>query len=312
MTIIQILNNCKNVLIVGHMRADGDCIGAGLALKLALEKFDFNVDFVCDSELPPLEFIPKFDTINVMRFSSYDAVVAEDCGDKLRMGKYKAQFASAKVTVNIDHHISNNGFADYNFVQPDLSSTCEVLYDILKPLEILDKQIATALFVGISTDTGHFIHNTTTQKVFLIAADLMSYGIDPSYIATEIYQNNSLQKTMLIGKALSSISFYLNNKLGIIAITCDMLESCNCTIADTEGIIDYLMKIGQIKIGVCITEQRKNAFKVSIRSKGPNVSLVAEHFGGGGHVRAAGFVINGFLQEAIDSIVKEVESLNAL
>lgn len=307
MTITEILNKCKNILIIGHMRADGDCLGAGLALKLALEKCGKAVDFVCDSELPPFDFMPFFDTVNKPALTSYDAVIAEDCGDKLRMGKYKANFNSAKVTLNIDHHISNNNFGEYNFVKPALSSTCEVLYDLIKPLNLIDKDIAICLFVGLSTDTGHFIHNTTTQKVFAMASDLMSYGLDASEISSDIYQQNTLEKTLLISKALASIRMYMDNKVGIIVITSEMLESCSCTIVDTEGVIDYLMKVGAVKVGLCITEQRKNSYKVSIRSKGANVAKVAEEYGGGGHVRASGFVINGFLQDAIDSIVKTIQ-----
>lgn len=312
MMILQILNNCKTVLIVGHMRADGDCIGAGLALKIALEKSGMQADFVCDSDLPSFDFMPCFDTVNKPRFTSYDAVIAEDCGDKMRMGKYKTEFSSAKLTLNIDHHISNIGFADYNEVKSDKSSTCEVLYDILKPLNLIDKDIATCLYVGLSTDTGHFIHNTTTQKVFSIAADLLGYGIDASQIASDIYRRNTIEKTMLVSKALASIKTYLNDSLGIIVITTEMLESCGCTIVDTEGIIDDLMKIGKVKIGLCITEQKANFYKVSIRSKGANVARVAEQFGGGGHVRAAGFVISGILQNAIDSIITAIQESDIL
>lgn len=312
MTITEIVEKSKNILIVGHMRADGDCIGAGLALKMALEKCDKKVDFVCDSLLPPFDFMPFFDTINVQTAESYDTVIAEDCGDKLRMGKFKSEFASAKLTVNIDHHISNNGFADFNFVKPTLSSTCEVLYDLLKPLGLIDKDIALCLFVGLSTDTGHFIHNTTTQKVFLMASDLMSYGLDASEIASNIYQQNTPEKTLLISKALASMRLYSENRVGIIVITSEMLESCSCTIVDTEGVIDYLMKVGTVKVGLCITEQRKNSYKVSIRSKGANVAKVAEKFGGGGHVRASGFVINGFLQDVIDNIIKTIQECEIL
>ncbi|MDE6398158.1 MAG: DHH family phosphoesterase [Clostridiales bacterium] len=289
MTLTEIVKNAQSVLIIGHQRPDGDCIGAGLALKNVCVAHGKPCDFVFDSPAPAhFSFLPAFDTLNVFSAKQYDTVICVDCADHLRVGKYIGYVKNAKTSVNIDHHQTNNRFADVNVVVPDASSTCEVLFDLLEPAGELCDAVAYYLFVGLSTDTGHFMHSNTTAKVFRTAAKLAEYQIDPHAIAGNIYKNTTVGKTKLIARAITSMRFFADGKVCVISVRPDDLQACDCVLADTEGLIDYGMMIGSVEVAICLTEQNNPQFKVSFRSKGTDVAAAAAVFGGGGHKLAAG------------------------
>lgn len=306
MKLLDCIKNAKNVLIVGHVRPDGDCFGSGFALKRVLENLGAKVDFVVDSELPEqYSFMKGFDTVNKRNLTSYDLAISVDCADELRLGNYYSIFKGCKSSINIDHHITNTNFGKINFVK-DVSSTCELLYYLIKDDNLVDDLVAESLYTGLSTDTGHFKHSNTKQETFLMASDLISYNFNPQYVHDKIYRNTSIKRTKLIAKALNSIRFYKDNRIAIITITMDMLKECDCLMPDTEGIIDFGMNIGCVDVAVCMTQQAKHSYKVSFRSKNVNVAEAAMTFGGGGHILAAGCVVNGYYEDCISKILKSI------
>ncbi len=302
----RVTETANTALIVGHMRPDGDCLGSGFALKRYLEKFSLAVDFVCDSDKPEhYAFFEEFDKLNDKKFSSYDAVFCVDCGDEKRLGRYVGELKKC-VSYNIDHHITNVGYADYNYVVPDASSTCELLFDLLDSVNGIDDYIAFCLFVGLSTDTGHFAHSNTNAKVMYTAAKLLEYNIDANKIASLLYRNNTINKTMLVERAIRSMKFYHNDEICIISVMLKDLEETGCVLADTEGLTDYGMNIGKVLVVACITEQNRPQFKVSFRSKSADVSSAAAVFGGGGHKKAAGCIVSGHYEDVLRKIVKSI------
>ena len=182
MKLIDAISGAKKVLIVGHVRPDGDCFGSGFAIKRLLEKSGSIVDFVVDSPLPNhYSFMEEYSEVNVIKNTSYDLAISVDCADELRLGKYYGVFSKVKRTVNIDHHITNTSYAKINFVN-EVSSTCELLYYLIKDDVQLDDYMASCLYVGLSTDTGHFKHNNVTEKTFTMASNLIKYNFDTQYI----------------------------------------------------------------------------------------------------------------------------------
>ena len=307
MTLTEAIKQSRSVLIVGHQRPDGDCLGSGLALLHICENFGKSADMLCDSDNPgQYAFMPCFDRLNEKKFDDYDLLITVDCGDMYRMGKYCGYLKSVRRSFNIDHHKTNDHFGTLNAVVPDASSTCEIVYDLIKNDDVIDGVAASLLYVGLSTDTGHFMHSNTTAKVLSTAAALVKLGADPYALATEIYKNVTISKTMLVARAINSMRFYHNNRICVISISRADLEQTGCTIADTEGLIDYGMKIGCVEVAVCLTEQLRPHFKVSFRSKKCDVAAAAATFGGGGHTLAAGCVISGKYEDVIAKILKSI------
>lgn len=305
MTIIDYITNAENVLIVGHQRPDGDCLGAGLTMRHLCKKYNKKVDFLFDSPIPEhFAFLPDYECLNQQNCTEYDLVITVDCADSMRMGRFVG-YLKAPVTINIDHHKTNDKFALVNIVERFASSTCEVLFKILDGLDLLDDSIAYWLYVGLSTDTGHFMHNNTNSLIFSIASRLCTFNINPSEICTYIYKSNTYNKTRLIAKAIESMRFFADGKICIETIITSDLEECGCVLADTEGLIDYAMRIGTVEVAVCITESNR-AYKVSFRSRKIDVAASAATFGGGGHTLAAGCVIGGYYEDVIKKIVKSI------
>ena len=304
--LLNAAKSAKSALIIGHMRPDGDCLGAGFAMKHFLQRHGVSVDFVCDSDKPEhYSFFEDYDSLNNKKLNSYDAVFCVDCGDEKRLGRYGTELGKS-LSYNIDHHVTNKGYADYNYVVSDASSTCELVFDLLDSIGEVDDYTAFCLYVGLSTDTGHFMHDNTNAKVLLTGSKLLEHNIDASRIVSLLYRNNTVNKTMLIGRAVRSMKFFHDDKICVISITANDLQETGCVLADTEGLTDYGMNIGKVLVTVCISEQFKSQYKVSFRSKSIDVGKAAAVFGGGGHVKASGCVVNGHYEDVVRKVVKAV------
>ncbi len=306
-TVIESIKKAERILIICHVRPDGDSLGSGFALKKIAEKFGKSVDFVTDSDKPQhYAFIKCFNELNDVKYSSYDLGIAVDCADDLRLGKWFSVFNKCSNTINIDHHRTNNRFAKLNYVYPEKSSACEVIYDLISADNVIDADIATLLYLGISTDTGNFMHNNTKSGTLAVASKLLAAGADLELIVNGFYKNNTKNKIMLTAKAIESMRFFHNDYICIMTLTRKILNECGCNMSDTEGLIDYGMSIGSVGVAVCMTEQNERSYKVSYRSKQLDVSMAALSFGGGGHKLAAGCVVNGNYEDVVRKIVKSV------
>lgn len=309
MKFTEIISKSAQILIIGHMRPDGDCFGAGLSLLHIADKLNKKADFVCDSDYSKqYSFMHGFERAGNLRFSNYDTVICVDCGDEKRLGKYIKQFSQAKITVNIDHHITNTNFAKENIVIPSASSTCEILGNIYLSEGLMDKTAAELIYVGLSADTGHFAHANTTKEVFKLATKLMDYDIDAFEIVKHLYRSLSYNKLRLIVRAIESMRFFLEQKICIISITAADLLELDCKLDDTEGLINYAINLESVEIAACICESAENSYKVSFRSKNIDVSHAAIKFGGGGHKHAAGCMIFGKYEDVVDKTTRALIS----
>lgn len=307
----KLIKESKNIYISSHVQPDGDNIGSILALALALKKIRDNVYILKSDEIPSdYLFLPEIDMIKEYEEISgnIDLFIALDCGDIERLGKNKELALSAKNILNIDHHKSNTNFGDINIVSPYASATAEMIFTLIKELGIeIDKDIATCIYTGISTDTGSFIYSNTSSKTHEVVADLLKVGIDKEDININLYQNKSLQKTKLFVNSLNNLETYLENKIAIVKVTQSMLLENQAKMEDTEGIVSFIRDIENVEVACLLKEYALNEIKVSIRSKRYiDVSCICDKFNGGGHIRAAGCTIHESIDKAKELILKEI------
>ncbi len=307
--ILEAIDRAKSVLIIGHIRPDGDCLGSAFALREYCLRRGKSADVGSPTPIPDAYmFVRNSEVFNKITRRSYDLFIAVDCGSRDRIGRFEGYYRSARETVWIDHHEGHNGFGKYNLVDPTASSTCELIFDLLDPVKAITPDIATYLYLGLSTDTGHFMHGNTTPKVLYTAYKLSSYGAKCHELAVELYRTRSREKTDLIAKSIETLRFYMDGKVAIIAMTRDILDLCHVDANDTEGIIDYAIAVKGVEIGVSICEEKPDEFKISFRSRNDvNVNEVARYFGGGGHVNAAGCRAGGKKEDVIDRILHAIK-----
>ncbi|MGB4658790.1 MAG: bifunctional oligoribonuclease/PAP phosphatase NrnA [Mobilitalea sp.] len=315
-----VLAGAKNIVIAGHIRPDGDCVGSCTALYLYLtqNKEDFGIDKV-DVYLEPFghEFHILSGTDKIKHdYTSeevYDVFISLDCGSLDRLGEAVKYYDSAKKTINIDHHISNLGFGHINHVVPDASSTCEVLFDLMEE-ERITGDIAEALYVGIIHDTGVFKHSNTTEKTMNTAGKLISKGIDFSTLIDESFYSKTYMQNQILGRCLMESFQVMEGQIIVSVLSRKMLDFYGASSADLDGIIDQLRVTKDTEVAIFLYEITNQEYKVSMRSNnGVNVSRIAVYFGGGGHIKAAGCTMRGSLHDVINNLTLHMESqLNEL
>ncbi|WP_051585783.1 DHH family phosphoesterase [Caldanaerobius polysaccharolyticus] len=306
--IVRILKSSKKVLIVTHISPDGDGIGSTLALLHGLNKLGIEGDIVIDDDVPgDFRFLPKSDKI--LKYSPeienhYDAAVAIDCSDEGRMGRAEELYSKVPVKINVDHHISNTMYADYNVVDSNSGACAELVYQLIKLLGVeFDNRIATCLYCSLATDTGRFMYGNTTSITHEVAADLLNNGADLRKISEEIFEKKTLSQVLLICEALKTLRVVEDGSIAYIVVTKAMLEKCGAKPSDTEGLVYYPRCIDGVEIGLLFKEE-DGRIKVSFRSKALDVSKVAAVFGGGGHVLASGCFVEAPMEEAIERVVR--------
>lgn len=302
--IINAIKAASTVMVCGHIRPDGDCIGSAMAMRRICEKLGKKADAVCDAEKPSaFAFLPEYSEFCAPRFDNYDLFIAVDCATEKRLGVYGQYLRNAKKSVHIDHHPVEQMFADVNCVRVEASSVCEVVYSLFAESGLLDAQSATMLYTGLSTDTGHFMHSNTTPEVFKIASELTAYGVDIGAVNRGIYKTKSFNRIRLTARALDGIELFENGKIAFMTIMRSDMTECGCGMDDTEGLIDYASSIAGVEISICVCEQEGGTFRTSLRSVAADVSKVASLFGGGGHKLASGCILGGGREQVKDRLV---------
>lgn len=306
--IIDVLNNSKNVAIFCHIKPDADCLGSASALKSALLKLNKKVDIFCDSEISDnYLFMPHINNANPS-LGNYDLLIAVDCAEISRVGKYVELFKKHNNTLSIDHHLFglNDSFTKY-LVKEDCSSTAEILYYIFKQINIeIDKNIAIGLYSGMSSDTGGFMHSNTTANLHTIVGEIMVNITNIADINYYLFKKRTLGQIQLLKIALNNLKFICNNKVAITYLTDRDFKKSNTINSETFGIVDMCANIENVEIGILISERSPNLYSVSLRGKNKNVALIAEKFGGGGHKLASGCNIFGTHNTVVEKLEKVI------
>lgn len=306
------LENVKTVAISGHIRPDGDCVGSCMGMYLYLkDNFpQLKKVTVYLQEIPEsYRIISGTDQIchNCDSDERYDLFIALDCGDPERLGEAEKYFMSAEKTLCYDHHVSNHGFADKNYIDPAISSASELVYHVMDP-EKITKEIAEALYMGIAHDTGIFQYSCTSPHTMEVAAELMRKGIDCSYIIDTTYMEKTYVQNQILGRALLESIMVLDGRCIISAIKKKDMKFYGVIPADLDGIVSQMRLTKGVEVAIFLYETNLQEYKVSLRSKSyVDVSKVAQYFGGGGHVRAAGCTMQGSMHDVINNLTLHIE-----
>lgn len=306
------IESAKDIVIMGHINPDGDAIGAGLALTLALEKKypEKRIDFILQDSIPNnIKFLRKIDKIKSRDFirKSYDLAIFVDSATLDRVGEV-GKIAEKIYKINIDHHISNSKYGDLNIVDGYISSTSELLYGIIKGMKIeLDKDMAEALYLGLINDTGNFTHSNVTENTFKVAAELLKLGVNNNKIVTEFFKTKSYQRIKILGKALSEMKFNKEKKLVYFYLPYSFLQEIKGTKDDTEGIVEEMLNLSESEVSLFLREDENGKIKGSMRSKrDKDVNKIANIFGGGGHIKAAGFTTDICADKIIEIVLENL------
>lgn len=309
----EVLKDKNEVAISGHIHPDGDCVGSCVGLYLYIQSVypEKKVDLYLEPIPKSFYFLNGTDQIQHVADSDkiYDLYISLDCGDEGRLGFAQEMFKKAKSTFCVDHHISNKGFADVNYVVPEASSTSELIYHLIAP-EQMTREIAEALYMGIAHDTGVFLYSCTSPATMEAAADLLRTGINANDIVDRTYYEKTFVQQQILGRAIMESKLVFNGKCIASVVTKEMMDEYGATSADLEGIVSQLRNTEGVEAAVFLYELKENVFKVSLRSRQyANVSVVAQEFGGGGHIRAAGVTLEGRSEEILDRILARLEAL---
>jgi phosphoesterase RecJ-like protein len=285
----------RKVAVVGHARPDGDCIGAQIAVARVLAARGHDVICVNPDPVPRrLLFLARdtkfFRTDDVLNDSEDRAAIFVDCADHARGGE-RLKLKYPKPVAVIDHHLSNVGFASFNLVDSASAATCEILAGMLLDNGLaIDAASAQALYTGLLTDTGQFRFNSTSQRCFVLAGELVARGAKPAEAGFELYERETLGKLKLLQHFLASLKLECGGRACIGTLAPGIFEATGSNAEDTEGLVDYARCIEGVDIGALIEPRPDGTVKASLRAKDPayRVDLVAAKFNGGGHACAAG------------------------
>ena len=302
----ELLEGKTSVAIGGHVRPDGDCVGACLGLCAYILDLDpkKKVDILLEPISEKFRSLAYADHIMQEKTEEepYDLYFSLDCSDKERLGAFQELFEEARFTICVDHHISNQGFGDLRFIDADASSTCEILYDILEEKKI-SFDTAQCLYLGIVHDTGVFKHSNTTRKVMEIAGALIDKGVRPDFIIDETFYKKTYIQNQILGRALMESILLLDGRIIFSAIKKKDMDFYGIESGDLDGVIDQLRVTEGVECALFLYEKTEGQFKVSLRSNGKvDVRKIAEQFGGGGHVKAAGCTVEGNVRDIVNSI----------
>tara|TARA_B100001063_G_scaffold186811_1_gene176924 strand:+ start:3674 stop:4675 length:1002 start_codon:yes stop_codon:yes gene_type:complete len=324
----KLLETCNKVAIITHFNPDGDAIGSSLALHHYFKKLGLNSSVITPNRHPSfLNWIPGINEIIIHEESSVeslkiisesDLVFTMDFNKIERCGEMSNEIKLKDKIVMIDHHQLPDDYAITNFSFPDISSTCEIVYMIIEMsnnLSLINKEIATCLYLGMMTDTGSFQYNGVNSKTYNIVAILLGKGVNQSYIYNKIYNENNISKLKILGKSLNNLNIIKENDTTYMFLKRSDLTGFNYVKGDTEGIVNYGLSLKRIEFSAMFIEDldNKNLIKISFRSKSkfPCNKFAHENFDGGGHINAAGGRFEGKIEDAISKFKEKLKEFKS-
>ena len=309
---VRLLEGAETVIVCCHVAPDGDALGSMIGLGRFLGRKGKKVWMSWGSDNPRVPpqyaFLPGLDDLSAhdQLPDNADVFVAIDCGDIGRLELLQGKFHTATSTINVDHHISNNLFADVNIVEPDRASSSELAFELIKAFgEMPDAEEAMCLYTGIVTDTGRFQYPSTSAETLRSAAELRDLGIEHHVVGEEVYESASFGFLRVLGIVLSRARL----DEGIVWSWVEQADLDGLDLDETEHFIDVLRSVRGSKVAVILKQVPEGTYKVSLRSRGEvDVSALAQRFGGGGHARAAGFTSHRAVDETMAAIKSAIGS----
>jgi len=314
------IKKAKNILMTLHPSPDGDSIGSNLALYHALTKMGKKVTLISGDSKFPNNFITLPGTSNItnqnffdLDLSKFDLFIINDIAALNQISRQgEINISKNLKTIIIDHHVSNTKFADINLVDTQAPATCQLVYDLFQFNRVkITKDIAICLLVGIYTDTGGFKYRNTTDKTFLTAANLSKINPDFNKFIFEVENNDSPDRLKFLSLILGSIKTYCSDKVAIASLDYETIKKSdiNNSVISSSEVANMVKSVTGWEIGICMIESQPNYTKVSFRtrdSKKYDLSKISAAIGGGGHMAAAGAIINKPLVEATNLLIEKV------
>jgi bifunctional oligoribonuclease and PAP phosphatase NrnA len=307
--IIELLTEQNHFNLISHMLPDGDSVGSLLAMGRCLKIIGKDVRMFAPGRIPlkylflnGAELISNDET----QFDSSRPVIILDSSDADRLGNFKEKVLASPELINIDHHVTNQNYGTLNYVDPAASATGEIVFGLLESLNVEpDSNLAEALYVAISTDTGSFKYDNTTPHTHIVIAKLLQTGISPGALSQKIFDERPLSFYILLKEALSSLEMYLNRTVAIMTISKDIRIRSGASTDDLDGIVNYTRNIEGVELGILFYVETEDEVKVGFRSRRLDVSLLAGKLNGGGHVRAAGCRMHGSFETVKKKVLDE-------
>ncbi|WP_127531683.1 DHH family phosphoesterase [Paenibacillus kobensis] len=310
---IRFIHEGDDYLVVSHVQPDGDAISSTVVIGWLLEKLGKKYTLINEGASPSrLHYLHLSDTIQNYSESkpnrSYKRIIAVDCADFRRMGDVESCFEDGYELLNIDHHPTNDLYGSVNLVFSYAAATVEILYELIEQAGIaLDEPAATAIYTGLLTDTGGFRYSNTTPRVMEIASELLKLGVNGHWVADYLLERMTMPQLKLLQLGLSRLTFSEDAKIGWLYIEANDLSATGAAPEDLEGLVNYARNVDGVEVGILFKEMKNGHVKVSLRSAGSaDVAVIAQSFGGGGHVRAAGCRLEEPLQQSMEKVVEAV------
>lgn len=309
--IMAALEAAQNIVLIAHIQPDGDTLGSSFALAEVAARMGKTAAVCCDGEMPSRYaalFAPHTLLAPQAAPGDIELALAVDCADSARLGRCQKLFKRAKTTANIDHHATNNGYAQINHIA-QASSVGEMVFELMRFAGVApDENTAKFLYIAMATDTGNFTYSNTTRKVMEAAARLVEL-FDLRGTADVLFRQRSLMSTRLIGRALSRLELFKDGRIAFLTLLESDMKELGAQSADCESIVDFAREIEQTQVAVFFRELPAGV-KISFRSKGDvDVGAVAALYGGGGHAGASGCMTGGKLDEVKKSVMDKLSEL---
>ena len=309
--LIEMIETAETIAGLGHIHPDGDCVGSCLAVcNYIREQYPEKVVQVY-LEKPPVKFnyLKYFDEIcqDAHTGKTYDLCICLDSAALDRLGEFAAYLDSAQASICLDHHVTNSGYAQENFVL-EASSASEVVYGFLD-LDKISKETAECIYTGILHDTNVFKNSNTTEHTMEVAGKMMSKGINFAKIIDESFYRKTYVQNQILGRALLESVVFLHGTCIFSVVRRRDMEFYGVESTDLDGIVDQMRITEGVEVAIFLYEIENHVFKVSMRSNNyVNVSKVAAYFGGGGHIRASGCTMNGSVHDVINNLSGQIEA----
>ena len=300
------------VTILTHINPDADTIGTGLGIyNLLRTDRKRRVEIVnLSKDLPRyLDFLPGYERIKKRIDYDESLIISCDCGSAARLGVD----ISGREVINIDHHQSNEMYGTLNIVVPEAASASQVAYRLFESVMPINREAATCFYAALLSDTRYFTTASVSEEVLETARALVDLGAKPDIVAYNFTQRRSLASLRILERALHSLSLYFEGRVAVMEITPEDIDATGATLPDMDGIVDYGRSLATVEIAVLLTGLKDGTVRVSLRSKGADVSKVAVYFGGGGHKAASGFILEDRqMQEIVDTILEQIMQLGLI
>jgi len=304
--ILRMIDAAGSIAIIGHVRPDGDCIGSVLGMyNYILDNYTGKtVDVYAESFSPDFKFLNGAKKIKHEHAGkSYDLAISIDVSEPSRMGKFETIFNTAISTVCIDHHVTNPGFGDVCYVDPDASSAGEVLTALID-MEKVSLNTAEALYLAMVHDTGVFKYGCTRRNTMEVAGRFVEMGVRTTYIIDETFYKKTYKQNLLMAKTVLESNLLHDGKIIVGFISKETMKEFKATKPDLEGIVEQLRLTDGVEVAVFVHQTKKKEYKFSLRAKNyVDVGSIALTLGGGGHEKAAGFEYAGEYEEALSKLL---------